>query len=505
MPANAKRTASDFASQFEPLSRVARMYERAGVTEEERMIPYHMSDSFTRLKDLLSNDHDGVINYIAAPLVTEIVDEMIHSDPEVKSVMETSKVFLEMNNEQRADYRKELIKTVVGKTWQDPIKFLQNKIAHKYRLAGFYERRQFSGGGLADAYLTLGVQKDEKKQHYSTWYGKGQIIRISHESAPSIYFTGEPGTGKTNGVHDLIEEMIANQYWVYTNMPIVSDYGHVMITRHYSDLYIDTPEMPSILRALIWARKHRIPSGSYMVYDEGGRGVAAKSTTLEGEALRAHLQLRRHFGSGFLQAGVQRMQARQEAEGLVDFLIETKRIDTGKTKKAENGKLEPVYRYYWDIATRGVGKTLHEYVYDIPFTHLTLNYPNELRLAYPLDMDMLNLESFEKAVDFVSTPLEQLVIDTRNYVRETYRPELIAAPIYGEDDDVEVIESRKEKEALHVAMETPVKKEEMNLSQDQIEAIGRVRKDGMSMMQISREFEIPIPIVTKICKQYGWL
>ncbi len=505
MPANTrgKPVSTDFASQFEPFTRLARLYEKSGITAEERMIPYHMSDSFNRLNDLLNNDHEGFINYVARPWINEVVRSQMSSNPAIVKAMNDSEVFKAMQPEQKEAFTKELTELVVEQKWEDPLRFLKDKIGHKYRLAGFYERRLYSGGGLADAYLTLGVQREEKKQYYASWYGKGQIIRISHEDAPSIYITGEPGAGKTNGAHDLIEEMIANQYWVYTNMPIVSDYGHVLLTRHYSDLYIDTPEMPSILRALLWARKHRIPSGSYLVYDEGGRGAASKSTTLEGETLRAHLQIRRHYGSGFVQLGVQRMQARMEAEGLLDYLIEAKKQETGKMNPKTK---QPVYRYYWDIATRGPTKTtLHEYVYNIPLTSLKLNYANDLRLPYPLDMDMLSLEQFEKAVDFVTTPLEQLIVDTRNYVRRTVRPELVGAPIYGEEEDDEQVEKEKEKETLHVAMETAVKREDLAIPQDQIEAIGELRKAGTSMVQISREFNIPLPVITKICKQYGWL
>jgi hypothetical protein len=499
---NAKRVGGDFTSHFEQYARIAKSYEDLGIKKEERMVPYYMSDSLSRYDDLLTNDPEGFIKYVARPFIESMVRREFARNPKILKIRGENEAFTSMTPQEMEEYTLEVIDRITAAKWKDPQKFLKEKIAHKYLLAGFNERRMMSGGGLADVYLTIGKPKDEKKQYYATWYGKGQIIRISHEEAPSIYITGDPGGGKTNASHNLIEEMIANQYWVYTNMPVVSDYGNVFITRHFSDIYVDTPQMPSILRALLWARKHRISAGSYLVYDEGGRGAASKGTTLEGEALRTYLQIRRHYGSGMMQIGVQRMQPNQEKPGMLDYLIEAKRQETGKI---DSKTRQPVFKYSWDIATRGPNNTtLHEFIHAIPLTRLTLNYANELRLPYPLDMDM-DLTNFEKEVDFVTTPLEQLITDTRNFVRVNFRPELLGAPIYGEDDDEEEVEKRKEKEVLHEAVKSPAKKEDAEISADVIEAIGIARKEKRNMMQIASEFGLELSAVVRICRQNGWL
>ena len=499
----AKRTGSvDMKSWLDPYTRLTKMYERQGLTDWDRMIPYYMNSSSKRFSDLLNNDPAGFKLNVAEPVVADHISRMMDgSESSLAKLLDQSDLYKSLDNDGKKKFMDEVVKGVVEKTWHEPQKYLLREINHMYLVAGFHERRMYTGGGPPDAVMTLGGGEQEKKQNYSTWYGKGQIIRISNEVAPSIYITGEEGTGKTNGGHNLIEEMIANFYWVYTNMPVVSEYGHVFVTKRYSDIYVDTPEMPSILRALQWARKHRIPGGSFLVYDEGGKGAAAKSTTLEGEALRAHLQIRRHYSSGFMQMGIQRMQAKQEAEGLLGYLIETKRIDTGRV----NEEKKPIYKFYWDIATRNPkGGTSHEFVYNVPLTRLKLNYANETKLPYALDMDIPNVELLQKAVDFVTTPLDQLIVDLRNHVRETYRPELIGAPVYGEDEDDNAIVRKEEKKELEVALRTPVKKKEADLSPDEIEAIGNMRKAGIKMHQISEEMDIPLPVITGICRQYGW-
>jgi hypothetical protein len=51
----------------------------------------------------------------------------------------------------------------------------------------------------------------------------------------------------------------------------------------------------------------------------------------------------------------------------------------------------------------------------------------------------------------------------------------------------------------------PVKKEDMNIPPEQIEAIGELRKAGTGMVKIAEEFNNPLSVITKICKQHGWL
>ena len=491
------------AQFFEHYSRLTKAYEKEGVSLQDRMIPYYMSDSFQRFKDLILNNEADFREYVVKPFIQPYVDQYIRENAETIQVENSEKLRVPYNtldSEEKKKWREEIFQSIIEAYWRKPQEFLFQKLLHKYMIAGFHERRLYAGGGSADAIMTLGSKREEKKQYYATWYGRGEIIKLSTEDAPSIYMTGDPGTGKTNGSHVLVEEMIACNYWIYTNMPIVSEYGNVFLTKHYSDLYIDAPEMPSIIRAQMWAKRHKISSGSYLVYDEGGRGAASKSVTLQAEALRAHLQIRRHFRSGMFQLGAQRMQARMETSELLDYLIEAKKTPTGKM----NDKREPIYKYYWDIATRGPKTTLHEQVYDIPLTRLKLNYANEMRLPYPFDMDMIDLPRFETEVDFVTTPVDQLIAKARDYVRENYRPDLIGAPVF-EWDDEKTVEKMKEKEEIREAILSTVKQDDLEIDKDQIEAIGEMRKRGIKMFDIASELGIQLPVITKICRQYGWL
>jgi hypothetical protein len=137
-------------------------------------------------------------------------------------------------------------------------------------------------------------------------------------------------------------------------------------------------------------------------------------------------------------------------------------------------------------------------------TRLKLNYANEMRLPYPFDMDMIDLSKFETDVDFVTTPVEQLIAKARDYVREHYRPDLIGAPVF-EWDDEKTVEKMKEKEEIREAILSTVKQADLEIDKDQIEAIGEMRKRGIKMFDIANELGIQLPVITKICRQYGWL
>jgi hypothetical protein len=127
-----------------------------------------------------------------------------------------------------------------------------------------------------------------------------------------------------------------------------------------------------------------------------------------------------------------------------------------------------------------------------------------MHLPYPLDMDMIDLSMFETEVDFVTTPVDQLIAKARDYVRENYRSDLIGAPVF-EWDDEKTVEKMKEKEEIREAILSTVKKDDLELDKDQIEAIGEMRKRGIKMFDIASELGIQLPVITKICRQYGWL
>jgi DNA invertase Pin-like site-specific DNA recombinase len=72
-------------------------------------------------------------------------------------------------------------------------------------------------------------------------------------------------------------------------------------------------------------------------------------------------------------------------------------------------------------------------------------------------------------------------------------------------NDEKTVEKMKEKEEIREAILSTVKQDDLELDKDQIEAIGEMRKRGIKMFDIASELGIQLPVITKICRQYGWL
>ena len=495
----------------EHAKRLARAYEKAGVSDEERLIPYHMSNVYSRLMELLDTERNS--DMIKKEMITPYIAKWFERNPISPSpqVLGVPKVELISAGDsegykkqvEQIKFTKQKIDEMVNEYWKDITDYLRTWIAHPFLVAGFHDARRLQGGGIGDALMRVGTKRDEKKVYYSSWYGRSEIIRISGDSAPSIYFVAGPGMGKTNGMHVLMEEMFAHDYWVYTNMPVVSEYGNCYIVRKISDIFIDTPAIPSILRSFVWAKQNHRSGGSYFVPDEGGMNTEAQATTVEGRGWRNRMQVRRHLKYGMISGGVQRLDPKNEAPGLIDVLIESKRVDTGKNKvitNVVNGKTyterKAVYKYYWDVGTRAPnGGTNHELVYDIPFTHLKLNYGSELRLPYTLEADMIDYSALQREVDFVQTPIEELLVKTREAVRMMYRQDLVGTPYFGEEDTM----SKQEKIP---AVSKSGQNEEV--SPDIIEAIGELRSQGLRYTEIGEELGLQTGFVVRACKEHNW-
>jgi hypothetical protein len=494
--------------------RLARAYEKLGVSDQERLIPYHMSSVYWRFMEML--DTGANANMIKKEMVRPYVEYWYrqHHPEEYQQLNITDSPKLEIISKEDAEqYKKQVeqkvvidekINSTVENVWVDVTEYLKKWISHPFLVAGFHDARRLQGGGIGDALMRLGTKRDEKKEYYASWYGRAEIIRISGEVAPSIYFVAGPGMGKTNGMHLLIEEMFAHDYWVYTNMPVVAEYANCYVVRKISDLFIDTPEIPHILRSFMWARRNRRSGGSFLVPDEGGMGREARSTTTEGRGWRNILQVRRHLRFGVVSGGVQRPDPKNEEPGLLDILIEPKRIDTGKNRVesvVENGRTiierKPIYKYYWDVATRSPnGGTNHELVYNIPFTALKFEYANEFRMPYVLENDIIDYSAMQKEIDFVRTPIEELIVMTREFVRNAYRNDVLGEPYFDDEDTM----SKQEK--VPAVKQNGSKTE---VGPDIIEAIGELRKQKLTYKEIAEEMDLKIGYVVKVCTEHGWV
>ena len=62
------------AQFFEHYSRLTKAYEKEGVSLQDRMIPYYMSDSFQRFKDLILNNEADFREYVVKPFIQPYVE-----------------------------------------------------------------------------------------------------------------------------------------------------------------------------------------------------------------------------------------------------------------------------------------------------------------------------------------------------------------------------------------------------------------------------------------------
>jgi hypothetical protein len=108
---------------------------------------------------------------------------------------------------------------------------------------------------------------------------------------------------------------------------------------------------------------------------------------------------------------------------------------------------------------------------------------------------MIDYSALQREVDFVQTPIEELLVKTRDAVRMMYRQDLVGTPYFGEEDTM----SKQEKIP---AVSKSGQNEEV--SPDIIEAIGELRSQGLRYTEIGEELGLQTGFVVKACKEHNW-
>ena len=164
----------------------------------------------------------------------------------------------------------------------------------------FFERsahstRDYASYNLGALAIMRGKGESKEKNTYWNWPMRESILRRSETEAPYIYLTGPPGTGKSNAIDLSCLTALNMNYPVYTTRPLLprSPKDHLYRFSRLSDLFIDTPEIPSIFRSIKWLDEYGINGGILIATDE--RGVGELSTSTKGRLGMELGQIRRHF------------------------------------------------------------------------------------------------------------------------------------------------------------------------------------------------------------------
>jgi len=298
---------------------------------------------------------------------------------------------------------------------------IQNMIEDSYRnkmrfITVTTENIVYNDLSIVDKGQYLGGEKKEKKLYYSRLGAEiGRLISIDKNGSPVIRFIGNPGTGKTNGAVRLAEEAALMGYWIYSNVPLrVREpspgqpplHLNVFTISAVSDLFKDSPDIPSVLRVRVASQKYGRVLGAYFLRDEKARGMEryamSKAVTSEASAL----QVRRHVFLGYLGAGT--MDDTGEVKNAQTVQIETKMMITSQFSGGR-----PVKKFSWIVRKRRGGSDQYhdeDTIHGIPPPWaLRYNFPNVYEMPNPVYANM--------QVDYLFDELESGRLNDEEMIR----------------------------------------------------------------------------------------
>ena len=137
------------------------------------------------------------------------------------------------------------------------------------------------------------------------------MIRYDAKDYPQIYISGPRGTGKSYFEATLMTLGMMQKNWIYTTKELDTKYKRYYHIQRRSDMFVDTPKIPSVLRVYLKAKEEEeeygFPSSlcALIVKDEGGTGGEASYQTNAQKALREEWQFGRHTRGIYITAGFQ--------------------------------------------------------------------------------------------------------------------------------------------------------------------------------------------------------
>lgn len=267
-----------------------------------------------------------------------------------------------------------------------------------------------------------------KKIYYSSIANNIKtMITINPRQAGYVRFIGDPGTGKTNGGLLLTESALDLGYWVYSNIPVKAlregqFWAPVYVINSISDLFIDSVDMPSILRVRTEAQKQKRTIGAVYLRDEKARDMERYAQSKEVTSEASTMQLRGHLYMPYIGLGV--MDDVGEVKNAQTAQVETRSAPTGKYRRKTG---EEIKRYWWKVRTRKSSSSQYHEETTVegipPATVIQAAYGNQWELPNPVIPDM-SISDFFSAVPDTNVPDEEMIERGRAWAleaKEAYR------------------------------------------------------------------------------------
>lgn len=362
-------------------------------------------------------DISSVIPYFK-DLATQVFEDYQHKEDIIQAAFDKLCLEVQANAKREIDLE-EATEIIEKLSMNDPDlvrTVLQNMVNDQYNADMQYywissENRTIWNLGIQERGMYFAGTPKPKKIYYSQLRSEVKgMLTVTKNKANVIRFVGPPGSGKTVGVTRAAEEAALMGYYVYSNIPLKQRPNKQVYLNAYtissiSDMFIDSPDIPSILRVRALAEQlHRV-IGAYFLRDEKARGMERYAQSKEVNAEASALQIRRHMFMGYLGAGA--MDDVGEVKDAQTHQILVKSTSTGKWSKGEEVK-----DYSWLVRTkRDDDSEFHDEVriYGPPEPYfLRFNFPNVYEMPNPVIADML-IDTLFDEIDAGTLNNEQMI------------------------------------------------------------------------------------------------
>ena len=400
-----KRGQEEHVNPFRVHGNISNEYKHFGVEKDVFFLDQISLDAYGKMKRLFNANNREIMNTIFNDAVEELVDKLRFKG---YNTSEIENFFARMDE----------------KTFYDNVVVpMYNKVYSSLTIP-FFERsshtvRDYQSFNLGALSLMQGRGETKDKISYWSWPMREKLVRRDQNLAPYIYFTGKPGWGKSNGLDLQVLQALEINYWAYTNRPILGrdETDNLYRISRLTDLFIDTPEIPSIFRAFMWGRENHIKTGVEIALDE--RGMGERTASKEGLLKQELMQVRRHFKMSISEGGVRQLQPGLEQD--ITLLVGCYMTELGEMDKEGH----PKKKFTWEIIFRRGeeeedenGEPVRRYtVHNIPRCTLPRMDENEFDLTPDFEIDI----GIKNLLRYIGDPAKQttetLYQKTRDYAR----------------------------------------------------------------------------------------